>query len=250
MKTSHLFKPKLRNPIAMYWYVYLFGVVNVSHILPDCILLFYILTTSEVISWCVPTCCSMCSWWLYNAAPLGDQSTAPWPDISHISPDTEPTSPCRILIMMSAWLESDKYQFVSHWLDSTSVRTHDVWITWSPKTWDRRSLHSAISSGQHKPSEHDIVIGSLELNVGWSGYLPYLSSLSPLLPSPNPTRHLLKPDQSHLSDPRDLHQPASSPPKAQLCSLHWSLPHAWLQVISHPPTHPAFITCSNQSWVM
>ena len=38
-------------------------------------------------------------------------------------PDTEPTSPCHILIMSSAWLGSDEYQFSSHWFDSTRVQT-------------------------------------------------------------------------------------------------------------------------------
>ena len=31
----------------------------------------------------------------------------------------EPTSPCPIIIMASAWLGSDKDQFESHWFDST-----------------------------------------------------------------------------------------------------------------------------------
>ena len=40
-------------------------------------------------------------------------------------PDIEPTSPCPILILWSAWLGSDKYQCLSHWFDSTEVRSHD-----------------------------------------------------------------------------------------------------------------------------
>ena len=34
-----------------------------------------------------------------------------------------PINPCRILIMPSAQQRSDKYQYLSHWLDSTRVRT-------------------------------------------------------------------------------------------------------------------------------
>ena len=34
------------------------------------------------------------------------------PPITHIYPDTEPTSQCPILLLPSAWLGSDKYQFV------------------------------------------------------------------------------------------------------------------------------------------
>ena len=43
-------------------------------------------------------------------------------------PDTEPTSLCPILIMPSAWLGTGKYQFKSHWFDSTGVKTHGVGI--------------------------------------------------------------------------------------------------------------------------
>ena len=43
-------------------------------------------------------------------------------------PDTESTSPCPkdkgyILIMQSAWLGSDKYQFKGHWFDSMRIQT-------------------------------------------------------------------------------------------------------------------------------
>ena len=44
--------------------------------------------------------------------------------ISGRGSDTEATSPCPILIMLSAWLGSDKYQPLSHWCDSTRVWTH------------------------------------------------------------------------------------------------------------------------------
>ena len=78
-----------------------------------CLLLGYILATSKVISGWVPTCDSGHSWWLHSAAPLRNQavSTMTWyPTQSHY-PDTEPTHPCTIIMMMCTWLGSDKYQF-------------------------------------------------------------------------------------------------------------------------------------------
>ena len=54
--------------------------------------------------------------------------------------DTEPTSLCPILIMLSAWLGSDKVTFLSHWFDSTRFRTRELWIPWSPN--HRRILYS------------------------------------------------------------------------------------------------------------
>ena len=69
-------------------------------------------------------------------------------------PDTEPTSPCPILTMPSAWLGSDKYQFKSHWLNLTGVqtcrlwtRTHDLQIPQSPRTRGGCSTHSATLTG-------------------------------------------------------------------------------------------------------
>ena len=49
-----------------------------------------------------------------------------WPDIP-LSPDIEPTSPFPILIMLSAWLWSDKYKFSKSlfWLDKG-------WNPWRP----------------------------------------------------------------------------------------------------------------------
>ena len=84
--------------------------------------LFYILTRSKVISGLVPTCDSAHSWWLYSAAPLGKQAnnTMTWyPTHSHY-PDTEPTSPCPMLIRPSTGLGSNKYQFYTSmvWLDN------------------------------------------------------------------------------------------------------------------------------------
>ena len=47
----------------------------------------------------------------------------------------------------SARLGSVKYQFLSHWFDSTSVQTHEVRISRPTKTGIRLSTHSAIPSG-------------------------------------------------------------------------------------------------------
>ena len=84
-------------------------------------LLFYVLATSNVISGWILTCDSSHSWWLYSAAPLGQQtaSTMTWNLFQSYYPDNEPTSPCPILIMPSTWLGSDKYQFCKSlvWLD-------------------------------------------------------------------------------------------------------------------------------------
>ena len=82
-------------------------------------LLFCILATSTVILGRVLTCDSPHSWWLYYAAPLGDHatSTMSWYTTQSHYPDTEPRSPCPILIIPSAWLGSDKYQLLSHWFD-------------------------------------------------------------------------------------------------------------------------------------
>ena len=86
---------------------------------------FCILPISKVISGQVPPICEcMHSWWLYSAAPLGDEiaSTMIWyPTQSHY-PDTERSSTCPTLLMPSTRLGSSKYQFLSHCFDSTRVR--------------------------------------------------------------------------------------------------------------------------------
>ena len=93
-------------------------------------LLFYVLATPKVISGWAPTCDSSHSWRLNSAASLGQQAAGTmtcYPTQSHY-PHTEPTSPCPILIMPSIRLGSNKYQFLSHWFDSTKVRKCEVWI--------------------------------------------------------------------------------------------------------------------------
>ena len=76
-------------------------------------LLVYLLATFKVILGWVLTCDSVHSWLLYRAASLGRQASSSmtwYPTQSHY-PDTEPASPCSILIMPSARLGNDKYQF-------------------------------------------------------------------------------------------------------------------------------------------
>ena len=80
-------------------------------------------STSKVISRRTLTCDSACSWRLYSAAPFGDQDgiSVTWcPTQSHY-PNTEPTSPSPILIMLSTWTGSDKHTFLSHWFDSRGL---------------------------------------------------------------------------------------------------------------------------------
>ena len=92
------------------------GLVSYEAVLHSC-------GTSPVGQW-VPTCDSAHSRWLYSAASLEHQAVSSmvcYPTQSHY-PDTEPTSPCPILIMPSTRLGSDKYQLYSHCFDSTRVR--------------------------------------------------------------------------------------------------------------------------------
>ena len=66
------------------------------------------------------TCDSVHSWQLYSAASLEHQATSTityYPTQSHY-PDT---GPCPTLIMPSARLGTDKYQFENHWFDSTRI---------------------------------------------------------------------------------------------------------------------------------
>ena len=87
---------------------------------------FYVLATSTVISGRVSTCHSAHSWWLYSAAPMGNQTTGTmiqYPTQLHY-PDTELTSPCLILLIPTAILGSDKYKFDKSlvWLDREPKR--------------------------------------------------------------------------------------------------------------------------------
>ena len=94
-----------------------FMVVGQAHLF----VVVYILATSKVTAGWVQTCDNAHSWYFCSAASLGCQAASTMTCYlmqSHY-PDTEPTSPCPILIMPSTWLGSDKYQFVSHWFDLT-----------------------------------------------------------------------------------------------------------------------------------
>ena len=102
-------------------------------------------------------CDSAHSWRLYSAALLGDLATSTvtcYSTQSHY-PDTEPTSPCSILIMRGTRLGSNKYQFKSHWwFDSSRVRNrivririHDLQIPRSPRRGGGCSTHSAKPTG-------------------------------------------------------------------------------------------------------
>ena len=88
-----------------------------------CLLLFFILATSKVISGWAQTCDSAHSSRLYTVASVGDQATitmTQYPTQSHY-PDTESTSPWPILLMPSPWQLSIFNSFV--WLDQDS----NVW---------------------------------------------------------------------------------------------------------------------------
>ena len=89
---------------------------------------------------------------------------APWPDIplSHIIL-TDSASPCPILIMPSAWLWSDKYQFESHWfytLDQGSIpQGSDLQIS---QNGSGHSTHSAIPYG---PDSHEYEVSPQSLSI-------------------------------------------------------------------------------------
>ena len=76
------------------------------------------------------TCVSAHSWCLYYSvvAPLEDQaaSTMIWYVTQWHYPDTESINPYAILIVPSARLGSDKYQFLSHCFDSTGNLISDL----------------------------------------------------------------------------------------------------------------------------
>ena len=72
-----------------------------------------------------PDCGSAHSWSLYSVVSLGHQagSTMTCYPMQFQYPDTEPTSPCPILIIPSTRLGFDKYQFYSHGFDLTRFET-------------------------------------------------------------------------------------------------------------------------------
>ena len=115
------------------------------------LLLFYVVATSKVISGLLPTCDHSNSWWLCNDAPFGHQasSTMTWYATQSHYPATEPSLSCPpTLIMLSAWLWSDKYPFLSHGFDSARVQTRKKWIARSPKMGDGHYSFNHLSSGE------------------------------------------------------------------------------------------------------
>ena len=107
-----------------------------------CLLLSYILATSKVII--SGRLMTVCTHGDFIMLPHWEsRPPAPWPDIplTHIISDTVLTSPCPFLIMLSAWLGSDKYKPLSHWFDSTSIWRCEVRNPRSPKN-RRRPLYS------------------------------------------------------------------------------------------------------------
>ena len=67
-------------------------------------------------------------------------------------PGTEPISHCPILIMLSAWLESDRINFKVIGLcqpgfePTVQIRTREVWILQSSSMGDGHSTHSVTLS--------------------------------------------------------------------------------------------------------
>ena len=110
---------------------------------------FCVMATSKVIWGWILTCGNAHSWRLYNAAPLRDQTTSTWYPIQSHYPDIGPTSACPILLMLSAWLGSDKHKYFRHWFGFTSVQTGGFESQDLPKrTTDAR----LISDVQPSPS--------------------------------------------------------------------------------------------------
>ena len=107
---------------------------------------------------------SVHSWWLYCAAPLGNQAanTMTWyPTKSHY-PNIELTSHCIIVLLPNAMLGSDKYQFDKSlvWLDQqpnspyTSHQVHALPIQpyhFRECVRQNNMQHNYISSSSHLP---------------------------------------------------------------------------------------------------
>ena len=75
---------------------------------------FCILTTNKLKRGLIAICDSMHSWYFYSAAQPGEHATSNmiWYATQPHFPNTDPTSPCHIVIMPYASLGSDKYIFV------------------------------------------------------------------------------------------------------------------------------------------
>ena len=102
------------------------------------------------------------------------------------------TACCHILVKPSARLGSDKYQFLSHYFNSTSIRAQEVQIPRSPKTTDGRSTHSAIPSGTLH--EFFIIIDcecSYFLQIGWRVVKTYMKACGYIMMNVVVWSHLL-----------------------------------------------------------
>ena len=79
----------------------------------------------------IPTCDSVHSWKHFSAVPLANKviNTMIWYLTQLHYPDTDRTSSYHILIIPSAWLWTDKYQFLSHWFDLTAVYLFSIRTT-------------------------------------------------------------------------------------------------------------------------
>ena len=99
--------------------------------------LFYVLATSKIISGQVPTGDSAYPWWLYSDALVGDQLSHQHHELTH-DPDTEPPSPCPMLITPSTWLGRDKYEFGRSliWFDCSSNPWGLNPLTFQNGKWD------------------------------------------------------------------------------------------------------------------
>ena len=113
----------------------------IMYLSPACLFLFYILATSKVTSGWGLTCDSVHPWWFYSAAPLGNQPSVPWPDIPLIHIILrQPTSSC-LLIKLSTWLGSDKYQFCKSL----------IWLDQGPNPWSPAHEASALPFWAPRP---------------------------------------------------------------------------------------------------
>ena len=86
---------------------------------------FYVLATSKDMSEWAYICNSAHSWSLYSVASLRDQATTTNTMTQHPTPShypvTHPPNYCPILIMLSVWVGSNKFQFLNHWFHLTTI---------------------------------------------------------------------------------------------------------------------------------
>ena len=71
-----------------------------------------------------------------------------YPTQSHYS-DSDPTNPCHILIMLIAWLGSDKYQLLSHCIES--IQDSNPWVR----------IPRSIKTGESRTGKCSCLLGSV-----------------------------------------------------------------------------------------